>query len=152
MHNSIQQPPDSNHFAIIRYICAMSSFTLLTALHCFMRRSTDLESSTWWNSGAVICCHMPHHVHIDGINGSSGLRQLLTCQNVLQCVMPSRLNGTFCADDISTFSPPPPSSLLSEPGHMQQSTQTFTERLSVSVSDSCPRHWQLRNCTLVPRL
>ena len=29
---------------------------------------------------------MLHHVHVDGINGSTGLRQLLMCENVLRHV------------------------------------------------------------------
>ena len=32
-----------------------------------------------------------HHIHVDGINGSAGLCQLLTCENVLRNVTPSKV-------------------------------------------------------------
>ena len=41
-------------------------FTDLTASHGVMRCSADRDRSTQLNSGI----HMPHHVHVDGINGT----------------------------------------------------------------------------------
>ena len=36
-------------------------------------------------------CHMPHHIYVDGINGSAGLCELLTYENMLWGVMLSEL-------------------------------------------------------------
>ena len=47
-------------------------FTLLTASHRVKLHSADLESSTKLKSGTVMRLHIPHHVHVDGINGSAG--------------------------------------------------------------------------------
>ena len=35
-----------------------------------MHRSANLGSSAQLNSGVVMRCHMPHHVHVDGENGT----------------------------------------------------------------------------------
>ena len=48
-----------------------------------MRHSADLESSTHLNSVAIMRHHMPHHVHVNGINGSAALYRLLKCENML---------------------------------------------------------------------
>ena len=42
----------------------------LAALQGVKHGSVDLESSTQLNSGAIIRHDMPHHVHVDGINGT----------------------------------------------------------------------------------
>ena len=52
-------------------------FTLLMVSQGIMCRSSDLESSTVLKSGKRICHPAPHH--IDGINGSTELRQQQTC-------------------------------------------------------------------------
>ena len=61
------------------------------ASHGIIRRSTDLESSTQVTSDAVLLRNIPHHVHVDGINGSAELHQLLTYANVLWHVTLSKV-------------------------------------------------------------
>ena len=61
------------------------------AAHGIVRQSTDLESSTQLNSSAIMRRHMPYHVLVDGINGSTELCQLLTCASMLWHVMPSKV-------------------------------------------------------------
>ena len=66
--------------------------TLLTASHSVMCSSADFESSTQLNSCAVMRHHMPHHIHVDGINGSTALHRLVMCENVLWCVTLSKVS------------------------------------------------------------
>ena len=55
------------------------------------------HSWTLKNVYAIIHCHMPHHVHVDDINGSTALCQLLTFDDMLRCVTPSKLKmGLYC--------------------------------------------------------
>ena len=75
---------------VILYAKPKGLFTVLTASHGIKRRGADIENSKL-NSGPVMLCHMLHHVHVDGINGSPGLRRLLTCENMLRCVTPTKL-------------------------------------------------------------
>ena len=66
-------------------------FTLLTASHGgVMRHSAGLESSTQLNSNAITHHHMPHHVHVDGINGTPAA-DVWKCTSVLDDV--KRVNG-----------------------------------------------------------
>ena len=67
------------------------SFTLLTASHRMTHHRADLESSTQLSSGAIMRCHMPHLVHIHRINGSTALRRLMMCENVLWYITPSKV-------------------------------------------------------------
>ena len=60
-----------------------------------MRQGADLENSTQLTSGAIMRCHMPHHVHVDGINGSTGLCQLLTSENAVKSVNGPLLTNTI---------------------------------------------------------
>ena len=55
------------------------------------RRSADFEGSSNWNSDTSICRSYVLAVNVGGINGSSLLRRLLTCDNVLQHVTPSKI-------------------------------------------------------------
>ena len=60
----------------------------LMASHGVMWHNADpeIESSTQLNYGAIMRHHMPHHIHVDGINGRTDLYLVLMCENVLWCV------------------------------------------------------------------
>ena len=59
------------------------------------RTASHAVALTWkFNSIELWCRNTPSYalyVNVHGINGSAGLRQLLICDNMLQCVMPSKV-------------------------------------------------------------
>ena len=62
-----------------------------------------LQCWPYWNCGALMRSYMPHHIHVDGINGSAELHRLLMCANVLWRVMPSKgKTGLYSSSKIWT--------------------------------------------------